>query len=175
MKPAGKHALRKRLKAGRRCLPASDVRTLSLAIVKRVSERINWQAVNSLHVYQPINGEGEVDSWILLSEIWRRYPQIRTATWAGSQAVWIRPDGPQEPAVPGHRYDVIIVPTLGFNPVCHRIGFGGGFYDRFLAAQITASKIGLAYDFGCVDFEPEAHDVSLDVIATERHWMVKTK
>jgi 5-formyltetrahydrofolate cyclo-ligase len=52
----------------------------------------------------------------------------------------------------------------------HRLGFGGGFYDRFLAGQPKARKIGLAFEIGFItsNFPAEAHDVKLDMIITER-------
>ncbi len=67
------------------------------------------------------------------------------------------------------QFDVIIVPMLGFDPkTMHRIGYGGGFYDKFLATQPHAKKIGVCFDLGKVDhIETEAHDVPLDLIITE--------
>ena len=62
--------------------------------------------------------------------------------------------------------DAVIVPALAFDKSLFRIGYGGGFYDRFLSG-ISAVKIGICYDFCVVeDFFPESHDVKVDYIIT---------
>jgi 5-formyltetrahydrofolate cyclo-ligase len=70
--------------------------------------------------------------------------------------------------LPDSDFDLIIVPLLAFDERKHRLGFGGGWYDRFLAAQPNALKIGLGYEFqrsGSLPVEP--HDIALDMIITE--------
>lgn len=61
-----------------------------------------------------------------------------------------------------------IVPGLAFTPGGKRLGYGGGWYDRLLAAACEDSlKIGVAYDFQIVDDLPsEPHDILLDRIVT---------
>jgi len=73
----------------------------------------------------------------------------------------------QPPAVPD--FDIIIVPMLGFDTkTLHRVGYGGGYYDRFLADQAGAKKIGVCYETGRVGKIPAGpHDVPLDMIITE--------
>lgn len=71
-------------------------------------------------------------------------------------------------AFPLKRYDVIFIPLFGFNENGYRLGRGGGWYDRFLATQPQALKIGVGYEDGLVEFTPDLHDVRLDVIVTEK-------
>lgn len=65
--------------------------------------------------------------------------------------------------------DLVLVPGLIFGENFYRIGYGGGYYDKFLSQEsVTAKKIGICFDFQLVehvDFEP--HDVSLDEIITD--------
>jgi 5-formyltetrahydrofolate cyclo-ligase len=62
--------------------------------------------------------------------------------------------------------DLIIVPGIAFDPRGNRIGFGAGFYDRYLE-KTPATKIGLAYDFQILEKVPlEPHDIALDIIVT---------
>ena len=62
----------------------------------------------------------------------------------------------------GH-YDLIIVAGLAFGPNGYRVGYGGGYYDTFLADHPGARKIGVAFPFQMVDAVPvEAHDIKLD-------------
>lgn len=62
---------------------------------------------------------------------------------------------------------VAIVPLVAFTPGCYRIGYGGGYYDRFLAG-FTGVSIGLAFDVQRIDaFAPASHDIPLDYVVTE--------
>ena len=64
--------------------------------------------------------------------------------------------------------DLVLVPGTVFDLNGHRIGFGLGFYDRFLQKVSKSVKIGLAFDFQIVDKIPhEEHDVPVDIIVTE--------
>jgi len=57
---------------------------------------------------------------------------------------------------------------LAFDHNLNRLGYGGGFYDRFLA-NTTALKIAIAYDFQVKESIPsEAHDIKMDFIVTEQ-------
>ena len=67
-------------------------------------------------------------------------------------------------AVPG----VLLVPLLAFDGRGHRLGHGGGFYDRTLAA-LKVPAIGIAYAGQEVDSIPhETHDRTLDMVLTEQ-------
>jgi len=62
-------------------------------------------------------------------------------------------------------YDVIIVPGLAFDKQNYRLGYGGGYYDGFLATQPNALKIGIFYPFQEVEKVPtEPHDEQLSAI-----------
>lgn len=64
--------------------------------------------------------------------------------------------------------DLVLVPAIVFDMNGHRIGYGFGFYDKFLRLVPKATKIGLAFDFQVVDKIPhEGHDVPVDLIVTE--------
>ena len=74
-----------------------------------------------------------------------------------------RPDG--APGVP----DIMFVPLLAFDRRGHRLGYGGGYYDRTIAALPRARTIGCAYAAQEVDAVPAGvHDMTLDAVATER-------
>ena len=66
-----------------------------------------------------------------------------------------------------HPIDVVVVPGLGFNGDRHRLGYGGGYYDRYLA-EYQGTTIGCFYHGLLCDFIPESHDRALDFIITER-------
>lgn len=64
--------------------------------------------------------------------------------------------------------DLVLVPGIVFDRNGHRIGYGYGFYDKFLRKAPKAVKVGLCFDFQLVDKIPyEMHDVPVDFIVTE--------
>ncbi len=67
---------------------------------------------------------------------------------------------------------LLLVPCVGFcvnGGQTYRLGYGGGFYDRTLAGLSPRPfTVGLAFDCARADFEPEAHDMPLDVVLTEK-------
>ena len=71
------------------------------------------------------------------------------------------------PVVP----DVVLVPCVGFTDEGHRLGYGGGYYDRWLAAHRDATAVGVAWAFSRIDppiFAAEPHDVPLTLVVTEQ-------
>lgn len=73
-----------------------------------------------------------------------------------------------ETIVPAEMIDIMVVPLVAFNRKCYRVGYGGGYYDRY-TVHTHFPKIGLAYSFQetSVPFQ-EDHDIALDVIVTEK-------
>lgn len=71
------------------------------------------------------------------------------------------------PVVP----DVVVVPCVGFTAAGHRLGFGGGYYDRWLAAHRHVVAVGVAWSFAEIDlatFAARPHDIRLAFVVTER-------
>ena len=70
--------------------------------------------------------------------------------------------------------DIVLVPLLGFDDLCHRIGYGAGHYDRtfsfFKKQNHKVMKIGLAFELQKLAHVPtEPHDQLLDFVVTEAH------
>lgn len=67
---------------------------------------------------------------------------------------------------------VLLVPLVGFDPKGYRLGHGGGYYDRTLAAMVQKPlTIGLGYELARLEtIHPQAHDVPMDAIVTEAGW-----
>ena len=63
---------------------------------------------------------------------------------------------------------LVLVPGLAFTPAGHRVGYGGGYYDRWLAAHPGHPTVALCYDYQLTDeLEAEAHDVPVDMVLTD--------
>lgn len=64
--------------------------------------------------------------------------------------------------------DVVLVPCLGVSREGYRLGYGGGYFDRWLAANPGVMAVGLAWSVSECQWVPEAHDMPLGVVVTER-------
>ncbi|HEX7386355.1 MAG TPA: 5-formyltetrahydrofolate cyclo-ligase [Castellaniella sp.] len=128
-----------------------------------------WALDESLTVSLPVvTGPGEP----LVFREWDLEAPMRTGAYGIQE-----PEGP-EVKVP----DVILVPTLGFTRKGDRLGYGGGYYDRTLAALKSSghplTTVGVAWACGDLSQEaytPAAHDVRLDCVLTDKGWAVPAK
>lgn len=93
----------------------------------------------------------------------RWYPGIAMAPGKFSFGI---PEPVEGPAVTP---DLIIVPLVGFDGDSYRLGYGGGYFDRTLAAYpVRPRTIGVGFELGRLPtIYPQSHDIPLDVIVTE--------
>ena len=154
-----KRELRRELIAARRAVPPDEVAAKSAAIADTLLASVNWAAIHTLHIYRSVDNWGEVRTGPLIARVGAAWPQIEVTS----------PTEAKDQPIPTAAFDVIVVPVLGFDLDCHRLGLGGGYYDRFLAGQASATKIGLAYDWAFVaeGLPREEHDIPLDEIVTD--------
>ena len=60
---------------------------------------------------------------------------------------------------------LVLMPGMAFDPQGHRCGYGGGFYDKFLAAEPNHPTLALCYEFQMLPhLETEAHDIPVDYV-----------
>lgn len=73
--------------------------------------------------------------------------------------------------VPPEKIDLMVVPGVVFSPAGYRIGFGGGYYDRYLASFSGRTR-SLAFTSQIIDSVPvEAHDIPVEGIYTEQRYI----
>lgn len=133
-----------------------EVSTKSRMIGRRLLNEIDWTAQGHICAFTPIDDLNEVDIKPVISKLEDQ----------GLQVSVVEPFKHSE--IPSDDYDVILVPCLAFDKRRHRLGWGGGWYDRFLASQPKALKVGLAYQESLTaGLPPEAHDIPLDIVITE--------
>jgi 5,10-methenyltetrahydrofolate synthetase len=65
--------------------------------------------------------------------------------------------------------DILLLPLVAFDAAGYRLGYGGGYFDRTLAARVPRPRaIGVGFELARVpDIRPQAHDLPLDAIVTE--------
>lgn len=132
----------------------TEIRPLGGRFRKMLHTTLEECSAQSALLYSAKPGWGEIDVSYLVGE----FPDIDFDVVPSSN----------NPPFPQKRYDVIIVPLLGFTKNGYRLGRGGGWYDKFLKTQSHALKIGVGHEQALVDFEHEAHDIPMDVIVTEK-------
>ncbi|HMU33513.1 MAG TPA: 5-formyltetrahydrofolate cyclo-ligase [Pyrinomonadaceae bacterium] len=159
-----KDELRKELLKRRRTLSSGEIVAISQQVAERFFAEIDLAAVGCLHTFIRIAKFNEIDTSMIYMRIWRDRPRI--ATFAPridhetGRMESVRFDehtplvdgrwGIREPAegesVSPDKLDLILVPMLGFDHLGHRIGYGKGFYDRFLRqTRVDCLKVGLCH------------------------------
>ena len=105
---------------------------------------------------------------------------LRFAAWSENCELSANRVGIDEPVVESkdllmpEELDLVLVPLLGFDQQCNRLGMGGGFYDRSFAFSIATPPppylLGVAHDCQLMDdFQTESWDVPLHGVMTARH------
>ena len=94
--------------------------------------------------------------------------------WSTKDPLEINEYGIPEPISKNIIYpDILLIPLVAFDKFFNRVGYGGGFYDRYIQRLKKRKKIitiGLAYSFQKVSKIPINHtDIKLDFIITEKH------
>lgn len=159
---------RKELRARRKAMTEQERLEKSQSIGEKVRAEIDWSQVLTAHVFEPISSLAEVDVTDVISDIKAQYPRIHFYTSRQYDGEWTVHSIAADAPVPTASFDVVLVPMLGYDNSLHRIGYGGGYYDRLLAGQPLAQKIGLCFTNGYFkDLPVEPHDVPLDRILTE--------
>lgn len=162
-----KPKLRARLRQARLELTDAEHTLKSRAIVEKLKSSVDWAHVTTIHFFEPIHELLEPDISGFITYIEDNFPNIKLFTPRKVGGKWelVEAKGGEVP----EEFDVIIVPMLGFDPrTLHRVGYGGGFYDKFLANQPHARKIGVCFGLGKTKKLPvEPHDIPLNQIITE--------
>lgn len=181
-----KKKLRKQLKAKRDELSETEYQKKSDLIVKRVLNSKYYQNSSTIHSFVPIIERKEVNVEPLLAqaiESGRRVvcPKMEFENNVmhhyeiGSLEELIANEwGIREPKtdipVSSESINMVLVPMLGGDESLRRLGYGKGYYDRFLS-EVNAYKIGLLFYEALLPVNSipvEAHDVTLDAIVTDK-------
>jgi 5-formyltetrahydrofolate cyclo-ligase len=165
----------------------SERRRLDRIIVCRLIACLERSSYPVLGIYSPIRGEvdvreiahrhiaagGQVALPVVVKkaapvEFWRWSPDMRM-----QQGLWNIP-------IPWEREvvnpEALLIPMVGFDRARYRLGYGGGYYDRTLAAAATRPHtIGVAYaDSELPTIQPQSHDIPMKLIVTDRFTVADT-
>ena len=160
-----KDQIRRAALARRRALPEAEVARRSAALWPLLEQQFPVADWRWLHLFLPIPRQHEPDTWPLIRYLWAGHPRLQLAVpvvQPDGQTLrhfHLRPDTPlvknrwgiPEPTgaaeVAPELLDAVLVPLLAFDETGHRVGYGKGFYDRFLAeCRPGALHIGLSLE-----------------------------
>jgi 5-formyltetrahydrofolate cyclo-ligase len=153
-----KRELRETLGARRSALSPDEVAAASRAVLEQLQQTVDWWSVRSVHVYRSVAEWGELGTSELVAWLAEKWPEIEV----------VQPTLSKDQSFPEQKFELILVPALGFDRDNNRLGLGGGWYDRFVAQQPHARKIGVAYTWALVDdgIPVEPWDMKLDRVVT---------
>ena len=159
-----KAALRKIYLEKRLSLSTTDYKKLNEQIAENFFEGLDLSNVNVLHTFLPIEKTQEPDTWLIIHQIEKKFPEIKIAIprinnqtsildhfyYQGEKQLeknmWGIPEPKQGVPVPVEKLDLVLVPLLAFDLQGHRVGYGRGFYDKFLEqCPPRLKKIGLSF------------------------------
>ena len=173
-------AERARLLALREAMAADERRAHNETITRRLIDGFPQLAGMTVGFYWPLRGE--FDARVAMLHF--RKLGARTALpvvvqkgaplqfrlwWPGAPTtvgVYDLPVPETEVVVP----QALLMPPIGFDAQCYRLGYGGGFFDRTLAAMSPQPlKIGVAFELSrMATIRPQPHDIPMDLVITER-------
>ncbi|MES3018860.1 MAG: 5-formyltetrahydrofolate cyclo-ligase [Bacteroidota bacterium] len=158
-----KATLRQQFLERRLNIPRSRYWAITDEIMEQVA-RIEWTAVDLVHVFLPIRKHNEVDTFSILNYFKLEHPNLKIVvprtdfskfsiknisydhelTILGRNKYDI-PEPIHGRVIPHEMIDVVFIPLLAFDLKGNRVGYGKGFYDRFLSAcRPDVKKIGLS-------------------------------
>ncbi len=181
-----RNELRRRILARRGQMSAEERRTKSILITGRFLAMPEFKRAGTIFTY--INFRSEVETLSLADkclQLGKRLCVPVTLT-AGRRLAACRLTNPEDELRPGYcqipepdiskteciaprEIDIVVLPGSVFDRSGGRLGYGGGYYDRFLALEAPhALRVGLAFDLQIVDEVPlMAHDIRLQYLLSE--------
>lgn len=177
---------RERLIALRLAIPAEERRRLSERVARELDRLLGDLSGKTVSVYLPFRGEPDLRPWIeglsmcgataALPVVVAPCSPLVFRTWARGEplqpGVWNIPVPAGGTVVTP---DIVIAPVVGYDQACYRLGHGGGFYDRTLAALPGRPRIlGVGYErLALRTIYPQTYDVPMDAIVTEAGVLIR--
>ena len=165
-------------------LTDAEFKKLNQKICDQFFSSLDLSFIKVLHSFLPIEKQKEVNTWLILERVKKDFPEIRIAIprinnqtsmlesyyFEGMDQLEKNTWGILEPRsgvpAPENRIDAVLVPLLAVDRKGNRVGYGRGFYDKFLV-KVKGKKIGLSF------FPPvkeiagmSSEDIRIDVVVT---------
>lgn len=172
-----KTELRRSIRAQKRAMTSEEIDRRSAALGVLFAQSEAYRNARTIYGYLPYNQE--VRTVPMLEQALKDGKKVAVPKCYGDEMKFIYLDDLTQVA-PGYAnipepiadepvaHDetaLVLMPGLAFDKEGHRIGYGGGFYDKFLAAEPNHPTLALCYEFQMLPhLETEAHDIPVDYV-----------
>lgn len=172
-----KTELRREIRARKRAMTEEEIETRSAKLARLFFASEAYQKAKTIYGYLPYNQE--VRTVPMLERALKDGKKVAVPKVYGEEMKFLYLDnlnavakgyaGIPEPIadepVAQDETALVLMPGLAFDPQGHRIGYGGGFYDKFLAAEPHHPTLALCYEFQMLPkLDVEDHDIPVDTV-----------
>ena len=170
-----KKALRAEIRAQKRAMTAQEIEEKSAALAEAFYKTAEYKNAKTIYGYLPYNQE--VRTTQMLAHALVDGKQVAVPKVYGDEMKFILlsdrsqvakgyagiPEPIADGPVAADPTALVLMPGLAFYPEGHRLGYGGGFYDKFLAAEPDHPTLALCYDFQMLPhLDTESYDIPVD-------------
>ena len=175
-----KKTLRRAISEKKSAMTAAEIERRSAALADKLFSTAQYRQAKSVYAYLAFNQE--VRTRPIITRAWADGKRVAVPKVIGDDMVFVWLDsfddlvtggfGVPEPAKGGPVADagtaLVLMPGLAFDREGHRVGYGGGYYDRYLSTHPGHTKVALCYGFQLLDaIEAEEHDIPADLVITD--------
>lgn len=172
-----KKELRRGIRERKRAMTEEEIVNRSAALGKAFAASELYRNANTIYGYLPYNQE--VRTVPMLEQALLDGKKVAVPKVIGDEMVFIYltdlaqvekgyagiPEPIANEPVAHDETALVLMPGLAFDKEGHRIGYGGGFYDRFLEKEPNHPTLALCYEFQMLPhLETEAHDIPVDCV-----------
>ena len=179
-----KNSLRRSYLKARKSLAPLEIQSKTHLINQRLINFVPWNELELVHLYLPVLDNNEVDTLPTIKHIRGHFEKLRiavpkveighklshhllTKSTKLETNIWGIPEPVGNVTIDVEQIDLVIAPMIIFDKIGHRIGYGKGYYDRFLAkCREDTRKVGLCYFNPVGEIEIEPTDISMDAVIT---------
>ena len=174
-----KKDIRKRVLEKRNCITDKEWEDKSRLICEKVVTHPFFLQADAIYCY--VDYRSEAGTRRIIEKAWKLGKKVAVPKVLGDEMEFYYIQsyedleegykGIREPKQTNVAYDedvLVIMPGAAFDKTCNRIGYGKGYYDKYLQAQPNYKTIAIAFELQMVESIPtEAHDICPDIIITE--------
>lgn len=172
-----KQELRRFVREKKRAMTEEQIAARSEVLAKQLYASAAYQNAKTIYGYMPYNQE--VRTIPMLEQAMRDGKQVAVPKVYGQEMKFILmedltavekgyagiPEPVADAPVAADETALVLMPGLAFDREGHRIGYGGGFYDKFLAAEPAHPTLALCYDFQMFpQVQTEEFDIPVDIV-----------
>ena len=180
-----KKALRQQIKEMKKAMSEAEIENASLALAEKFFACQQYKQAKTVYGYLPYNQEVRTVS--ILQKALDDGKRVAVPKVYGDEMRFIYltdlsqvekgycgiPEPVADEPVADDPTALVLMPGLAFDPAGHRIGYGGGFYDRYLEMYPNMKKIAFAFEFQIFEQVPyEEFDIKPEKIITESRIIV---